>query len=502
MMSFGEACLRVKYHVITDLGQGGMGEVRLALERGGNGFQRLVALKLVRSELSEIPYFLAMFYEEARLAARLNHPNIVQTYEVGAADNRHFIAMEYLEGQPLYNIRSRVGLQLFPLALHLRILTEVLAGLHHAHTLTDFDGTPLRIVHRDVTPQNVVVTYDGQVKVVDFGVAKAGTSMRSTEPGALKGKLKYMAPEQTQGRSVDHRADVFSVGVMLWEALAGERMWEGLDEDIVLMYLSAGQVPDLPSIVRETEPELARICLQALAPEACWRTSSAAELQHALERWLERYGEAASTRAVGAFVAEHFEEERLCRKAVVERDVRESFSSVDELEATIPVSPPRERTLTEMPTTRMTRPSPMTLDAPTRRSCVPRPAEERAYGGIFQETGAFLLSVRKSPVPSAWTPMPVPLLSPVSPPTPPSSRSSSSGVSAPRASTSRPRPLSPARRPAPPVRRRFRLVASLIGAATLAVVLGLVWDMRRAGPELEAHGSAPPIAGAEHKPAR
>jgi len=210
-----------KYRLIAELGHGGMAEVFLAVAQGPAGFNKLTVIKQIRPQLADDPEFLSMFLDEARLAARLNHPQIVQTNEVGHEANRYFIAMEYLEGQPLNRVVNRVGRERFPLAMHIGLLADTLAGLHYAHDLTDYDGTPLEVVHRDVTPHNIFITYEGQVKVVDFGIAKAMNSSSETKTGVLKGKVAYMAPEQARGEKVDRRADVFSVGVMLWEAAVG-----------------------------------------------------------------------------------------------------------------------------------------------------------------------------------------------------------------------------------------------------------------------------------------
>src|SRR5215470_12051463 len=157
-----------KYRLIAELGHGGMADVYLAVARGPAGFSKLVVIKRLRANLVDEPEFVSMLVDEARLAGRLNHPNVVQTNEVAQVGDQYFIAMEYLDGQPFHRILHRSEkLQPFPFALHLRVLADVLAGLHHAHELKDYDGSPLGVVHRDTTPQNVFVTYDGQVKVVD-----------------------------------------------------------------------------------------------------------------------------------------------------------------------------------------------------------------------------------------------------------------------------------------------------------------------------------------------
>src|SRR5215510_881712 len=190
-----------KYHLVAEIARGGMGVVYLAMVQGPGGFNKLVVVKELKPELVEEPTFLTMFLDEARLAARLSHPNIVQTNEVGSDGNRCFMAMDYLDGRGLDRVRRRAHAtgQDLSLPIHLRVICDMLAGLQYAHTLADFDGTPLAIVHRDVSPQNVFVTFDGHVKLLDFGIAKAVDSLHETRVGVLKGKVSYMSPEQARG---------------------------------------------------------------------------------------------------------------------------------------------------------------------------------------------------------------------------------------------------------------------------------------------------------------
>src|ERR1700722_2161460 len=192
-----------------------------------------------------------MFLDEARLAARLHHPNIVHTYEVGETDG-YFIAMEYLEGQSLQALLTRLAAREEGLSepLVAYIAAQVLKGLHHAHDLCDFDGAPVGVVHRDVSPQNLYLTYGGEVKVLDFGIAKATMNSTHTETGVLKGKVRYMAPEQLGSRGVDRRADVFAFGVVLWELLARRALFQG-DAAQVMARLANEDV----SSVREVRPE-------------------------------------------------------------------------------------------------------------------------------------------------------------------------------------------------------------------------------------------------------
>ncbi len=195
-----------KYRYIAMLAEGGMATVYLAVAKGQANFEKLVVIKELRDNLAVDPSFVQMFMDEARLAARLNHPNVVQTYEVGSDGDRHFIAMEFLEGVPytrFARLRERVPA---PLAIHVRVLADVLYGLHYAHELRDFDGKPLSVVHRDVSPQNVMMMFAGGVKVLDVGIAKAALAAEQ-RPDDFKGKLEYMAPEQALLEDVDRRAD-------------------------------------------------------------------------------------------------------------------------------------------------------------------------------------------------------------------------------------------------------------------------------------------------------
>lgn len=310
-----------KYRLIAELGHGGMADVYLAVSRGPAGFHKLLVVKQLRPDLAEDPEFLTMFLDEARLAARLSHRNVVQTYEVAIDDGAYFLAMEYLDGQPLRRVVHRAKPNGVPLAMHLRILSETLAGLHHAHELHDFDGTPLAVVHRDVSPHNIFVTYTGEVKVVDFGIAKALDSSAETGAGVMKGKLAYMSPEQARSERVDRRADIFSMGVLMWEAIAGRRMWEGMTSAAIVSRLVRGDLPVLRDAVPSVDPDLEQICLRALscAPED--RFDSAAEFQRTIDHWLNARQDHTSYDDIGAFVSSMFVEDRRVLQAVVERQL-------------------------------------------------------------------------------------------------------------------------------------------------------------------------------------
>jgi eukaryotic-like serine/threonine-protein kinase len=308
-----------KYKLLAELGRGGMANVYLAVARGPSGFNKLVVLKCLRSDLASDQDLFAMFLDEARLAARLNHPHVVQTYEVGEYAGRPVIVMEYLEGQTLANLLQRAkGSNELALALHLRVIVDALEGLHHAHELADFAGKPLGLVHRDVSPQNVFVTFDGQVKVLDFGIAKAVNSQAQTSTGVLKGKVQYMAPEQMLGAQVDRRADLYAVGVMAWEAATGQRMWKGQTDLYVMNKVANDGVPSPREVDPTVLPALEEIVMKALARDPDDRYATALELGAALEAVIDHLGTGASNRNLGKVVRDLFEDARTQTRSIIE----------------------------------------------------------------------------------------------------------------------------------------------------------------------------------------
>ncbi|HEY2512356.1 MAG TPA: serine/threonine-protein kinase [Polyangiaceae bacterium] len=310
-----------KYKIVTPLGRGGMGFVYLARTIGPHQVSKLVVLKVLRPIFADDEEAKGLFFNEARLAARLNHPNVVQTYEVGTDGGDHFITMEFLEGQSLGAIRRVEWASPLAMAKHLRILCEVCAGLHYAHELADFDGTPLNLVHRDVTPNNVFVTYDGQIKLLDFGLAKAIWSAVKTQSGVLRGTLGYIAPEHVLGMPVDRRADVFAVGVMLWEAAARRRLWQGKDEANVLRDIVEDRIPS-PRTVNPSVPlELEAICMRAIAQKLEYRYPTAAALQADLEAFVEDSDLYAHARDVGRSVGELFKPSREQLRQLLEQEL-------------------------------------------------------------------------------------------------------------------------------------------------------------------------------------
>ncbi|MBS2016653.1 MAG: serine/threonine protein kinase [Deltaproteobacteria bacterium] len=290
-----------KYQLFASLGRGGMADVFLSVARGQMGFNKLAVIKRLRAALAEEAAFRNMFLDEARLAARLSHPNIVHTYEVGEQNGVYFIAMEYLEGQSLNKVLKEAlrRKEVIEPEIGARIIADALSGLHYAHDLRDYDGRPLSIIHRDVSPHNIFVTYDGHTKLVDFGIAKAALSSTETEVGVLKGKVAYMSPEQAMGGRIDQRSDLFAMGIVLWELLARQRLMTGESAANTLHKLMNEPIPRVSQVVPTIDPELDAICAKALEKDPQVRWQSAAEMRDALEAWLRTRAQVARQEEVG-----------------------------------------------------------------------------------------------------------------------------------------------------------------------------------------------------------
>lgn len=274
--------------LLTPLAQGGMAEIWLARQSGLRGFEKLVVIKRMVSKLAADPEYVEMFLTEARLAAGLSHANVVQIYELGEdEDGQPYIVMEYLDGEDLGVVR-RTGQKLgkpLPDAYAVKLVSLAAEGLYYAHTRVGHDGKPLHIVHRDISPQNLIATMDGGLKVVDFGIAKLTTA--ETHSGKLKGKLAYMSPEQARGEELDGRADVFALGVILFELLTRTRLVPKMNDLQLLEFMAGDQPFDDPRARREDlSVDLEAIILRALARRKEQRFQSARELQDALEAWL------------------------------------------------------------------------------------------------------------------------------------------------------------------------------------------------------------------------
>jgi serine/threonine-protein kinase len=314
-----------RYRLVTTLGQGGMGTIWLAVAGGLGEFRKLLVIKELRWDLTRNQRFVEMFLDEAKLAARLNHPNVVQTLEAGEEAGRYFLSMEFLDGQPLSEVMLRATQDAsFSLGVRLRILCGALTGLHYAHELREYDGTELQIVHRDISPHNVFVTYDGQVKVVDFGIAKAADAENSTQPGIFKGKFAYASPEQIKGQPVDRRADVFAMGVLLWELVTLQRFAKGKLTQQAFDARLTGMEPRLSQVDADVEPLLAEICDRAMHVDPDKRFASAEELRVAIEQYLFVSGERVDASAIGGIMQTAFAAERASMHRMIDGHLKEA----------------------------------------------------------------------------------------------------------------------------------------------------------------------------------
>ncbi len=268
-----------RYRILCELGHGGMAVLYLARAVGPAGFERLFAIKTIHEQLTRDPAFVDMFLDEARLAARIQHPNAVAVYEVGEEDGRYFIAMDYVNGETLAHTLTRSWKQKtpFPIALTVHVGESICEALHAAHELTNARGEPLGVVHRDVSPQNVMIGYDGIARIMDFGVAKAADRLVHTRSGTHKGKVAYMAPEQVKGGTIDRRVDLFALGVVLWESLVGKRLFKDANDFATAERVRECRVPPPESVRGEVPEALGRIVMRALArdPEARYPTARA-----------------------------------------------------------------------------------------------------------------------------------------------------------------------------------------------------------------------------------
>jgi len=328
-----------RYVVTHTLATGGMATVHLGAARGAGRFAKVFAIKQVHPHLAAQRAFRDMFEDEARIASLLNHPNVCGVFDFGETDGSPFLVMEYLVGVPLSRLAwmiTRVSHPMERAQVHMlsaRIVADACEGLHAAHELRDEQGELLHVVHRDVSLSNLFVTADGTLKVLDFGVAKALNRIHETTTGTIKGKFAYMSPEQLRGGIVDRRADVWSLGVILWELLSGRRLFRGGSEAETVTRVLTGRTSIPPESGVAADPELAAIVQQALARELTHRFPTARAMGQALRAWLARQQPGASAIEMSACVTRWFavevtEQRRLAGSAIAEATV---FCSVDQV---------------------------------------------------------------------------------------------------------------------------------------------------------------------------
>jgi eukaryotic-like serine/threonine-protein kinase len=277
-----------KYNVLERLAAGGMAEVFVAEQTNVKGFKKRVAIKRVLPHLGENESFIAMFLDEARLGARLQHANIVSVLDIGASENTYFIVMEYVDGCDLKKIIETLRKQNrpFPIKEAIYIAMEACRGLSYAHELVDDDGHHSSVIHRDISPPNILISKRGEVKVTDFGLAKANTQISKTDPGVVKGKFSYLSPEAASGQDVDARTDIFAAGIVLWEMIAGRRLFLGDNDYQTVKLVQQANVPRLSRLNAEIDAELEAILDRALARDPAQRYQSARELSDALAGYL------------------------------------------------------------------------------------------------------------------------------------------------------------------------------------------------------------------------
>ena len=420
-----------KYRVLGALGQGGMADVYLAVADGPEGFRKLCVVKLLKEEFLDDADFRAMFLDEARLAARLTHANIVQTFEVEESEGRLLLAMEFCEGQPLTRVIRNADPERFPLPCAIRILCDILEALDYAHNLADYDGSTLGLVHRDVTPHNVLVGYDGRVKLVDFGIAKSTAAEQLTQAGVVKGKVGYMAPEQATGGDVDGRADVFSVGVILWELMAKRRLTAGLTGREIIMRRIRGDEPKIKDLVPGADAALAAICDRAMAIDPEDRYAQAADMQSALEKWLKLQDEP-SRKTWGAGLRDVFANDRRQLRTLIEQRLKD-----------IGVSAPIRRSINPMATSSIQALTPHAASVIARLPSAPPasvtqtgsesirgesvsmpPPGVRSWGGLLIGASmlaaavaglVYVVQMQNAPIPAVAVPPPAPAPAPVQP---------------------------------------------------------------------------------------
>ena len=331
-----------RYELLAPIASGGMASVWAARMRGTRGFEKLVAVKTILPHLANDPHFETMFLDEAWIASEIVHPNIAQVFDLGEQDGVLYLVCEWLDGESLAMLRRRVnqaGDQM-PVAIALRIMGDVCAGLHAAHELRDSTGQPLQVVHRDVSPQNIVVTDGGAVKVIDFGVAKAlNRAMGETVAGKLKGKVQYMAPEQARSGSIDRRADLWSVGAVLYHLLAGRVPYEAESPLAVLDTLLSGAPP--PPLPGHVPLGVCEIVMQALAHEPIDRYQTAAEMQMAIALALRDVSIPVTDAALASYVSKYLGAQATLRHQVVSEALEA---------AKVPAPPPSDLTLVEFVT--------------------------------------------------------------------------------------------------------------------------------------------------------
>ncbi len=321
-----------RYELITQIGQGGMAEVQLAIQRGPAGFEKLVVVKLVHANLATQKAFVDMLLDEARVAALVKHPNVVDIYDLGESEGRYFIAMEYLEGEPLLAVlrAGRDGKRLDPMSTA-RLIADTAEGLDAAHELRSMAGEAIELVHHDVSLGNIVVLYNGQAKLVDFGVAKATMSVATTT--RVQGKFSYMAPEKLRGGAGDRRSDIWSLGCVLWEALTLRRLFKGGNDNDTMRQVLESEVLPPSSVNGEVHEDFDAIVMHALDRDPAKRYATAKEMAVDLEEVLRKHGYGGRNDVIARYMQSTFQEHIVARKKLLQEVSSKGRASAAVLEA-------------------------------------------------------------------------------------------------------------------------------------------------------------------------
>src|SRR5262245_19557445 len=297
-----------KYYLLERINVGGMAEVFRAKAFGVEGFERLVAVKKILPNIAEDEEFIAMFIDEAKIAVQLQHANIAQIFDLGKVEDSFFIALEFVRGRDLRAMFDRVRQrgETMPMPQACFVVMQVCEGLDYAHNKRDGQGQELHLVHRDISPQNVLVGFEGEIKLIDFGIAKAAGKASKTQAGILKGKFGYMSPEQVRGLPIDRRSDIFSVGIVLYELLTGERLFMGESDFSTLEKVRNVEILPPSSYNKKIPPELEKLVLKALARDPEDRYQNAIDLHDDLQSFLYSVGEFYSRKDLAAWMKKTF----------------------------------------------------------------------------------------------------------------------------------------------------------------------------------------------------
>ncbi len=385
-----------KYLLLERINVGGMAEVFIAKAFGVEGFERILAIKKILPSMAEDEEFITMFIDEARISVQLNHANIVHIHELGKYDETYFIAMEYVAGRDIRTLLEmyRKRQETMPVAQAVYLASKMCEGLDYAHRKKDARGQDLNIIHRDISPQNILCSYEGEVKLIDFGIAKAANRSQKTKAGILKGKFGYMSPEQVRGLPIDRRSDIFAVGVILYEMLTGEKLFVGESDFSTLEKVRNAEVPPLQELNPDVPEELEQVIRKALAREVEDRYQWPSDLQEDLMRFLLAGDALYSGKHLSAFMKEAFAEElrreaeRMERFASIERPDQLESSSV----RPTPQPPKPRRSLPQMqavslPASRPTTPPPPQAEEPTGAGPDPRDRTQIVSAALLADPG-------------------------------------------------------------------------------------------------------------------